>query len=1060
MGLITKIKVSGTTHNIAIPYGVCDTAAGTAAKTVSIADTVLVEGAQVIVRFTNGNTAASPTLNISSLGAKSIICTAAGAGLSATNWAAGATITFTYNGTAWVMNNVGAFNSVNPAFDGGTLSVANSSSETGALSGGGLTAGSGEVSITQPSITHSIDSAGTFVKNASTYGVTTAKPSGTDGTNYLTANPTATVTKGTAKGRGTVSRAAINRAKFSSTVTRGAVLYNGIVNGYVSKADNTQALASGSTTVSLAAGSIASTTGTSNWSAATDNITPATTAGSTYYIPVVTASATANGGSASITKQPTASASATQTGMTAGVSSTETSYYFTSSASSASGVITATGGSASASVGKGITAGASTGTKTGSSATTTEKTASDSSKVYLKAATCTVAGGGLSQGTESGGSLSGGNLTAGDGGVKVESDSINLTSSKSKPTSGYYITATGWGSVNRNPITLEDYSMTVTRAAITDTHTAGYLPAKSATTVIAAASSTVKLQGRTTDSALGRSNDAIMYYKLDTASIENGASSGTSSGTIGYGNLIKFGKGYNPADVYYRAKSPTGNYLIESTSTIDVSDYATARVSAPNLVASNIRKDINILGVVGTYTASSTASGTYSGNYANNISSDAYSTVFSEPEYTWVNPSTNNVKFFDLSKNVNSGDKIRIVALEFTTFSIGNPSLIFTLYNSSTGATQNIGSVTFNQALQPGYTSSAVAVNGTYNQVRISNSSSGGVYIQGWQKLQLESSTDFPSGYYGLVTASGGTTLADVGSYAYVAVKKAGLGNSYTPGTSSKSVYVKSEGWVRTNDAVATIAGDSNLIAANIKSGVQIFGVTGTHAGPKTEQTKTVALSMASGNQTISADSGKVLTSVTITKPSTLIASNIKSGVSIGGVTGTYAPAATTPSVKFLGLYNYIQRGNGSNTAQFENVTGATFSGCSLVFGAGGGGPYVGCFGLFAYKGTPNQKPYLIDANGVHFNDSYVVSLESLMDDPDASRNTNLYSYIYRLTAYERSQGYTKIYLAPMAVTSSASDWGTSSPYYWTTIGNGDTTSTYVYIKNIGARCLSTSYND
>lgn len=85
MGLITKIKVSGTTHNIAIPYGVCDTAAGTAAKTVSIADTVLVEGAQVIVRFTNGNTAASPTLNISSLGAKSIICTAAGAGLSATN---------------------------------------------------------------------------------------------------------------------------------------------------------------------------------------------------------------------------------------------------------------------------------------------------------------------------------------------------------------------------------------------------------------------------------------------------------------------------------------------------------------------------------------------------------------------------------------------------------------------------------------------------------------------------------------------------------------------------------------------------------------------------------------------------------------------------------------------------------------------------------------------------------------------------------------------------------------------------------------------------------------
>lgn len=52
-------------------------------------------------------------------------------------------------------------------------------------------------------------------------------------------------------------------------------------------------------------------------------------------------------------------------------------------------------------------------------------------------------------------------------------------------------------------------------------------------------------------------------------------------------------------------------------------------------------------------------------------------------------------------------------------------------------------------------------------------------------------------------------------------------------------------------------------------------------------QEKTVDLAMASGNQIISPDAGKNLSKVTVTKPSTLVAGNIKTGVSIGGVTGT-----------------------------------------------------------------------------------------------------------------------------------------------------------------------------
>ena len=58
-------------------------------------------------------------------------------------------------------------------------------------------------------------------------------------------------------------------------------------------------------------------------------------------------------------------------------------------------------------------------------------------------------------------------------------------------------------------------------------------------------------------------------------------------------------------------------------------------------------------------------------------------------------------------------------------------------------------------------------------------------------------------------------------------------------------------------------------------------------------ETPTVNLSLASGNQTVNASSGKYIKSLTITKPSTLVASNIKSGVNIAGVNGSLSPAKT-----------------------------------------------------------------------------------------------------------------------------------------------------------------------
>lgn len=94
-------------------YGTCSTGATTVDKVITCPNFTLFEGARIQITFTNANTAiasetttASPTLNVNGTGAKPIkigIETA-----NATNplyWAAGATIEFVYDGSAWVLQN-------------------------------------------------------------------------------------------------------------------------------------------------------------------------------------------------------------------------------------------------------------------------------------------------------------------------------------------------------------------------------------------------------------------------------------------------------------------------------------------------------------------------------------------------------------------------------------------------------------------------------------------------------------------------------------------------------------------------------------------------------------------------------------------------------------------------------------------------------------------------------------------------------------------------------------------------------------------------------------------
>lgn len=97
-----------TTPNI--PYLTCETAADTATKTTtlvsgSFGSTDLVAGAQVLVKFTNTNEIANPTISINGTTAKSIkrYGTTAPGTSAASSWNAGAVVMLVYDGTYWQM---------------------------------------------------------------------------------------------------------------------------------------------------------------------------------------------------------------------------------------------------------------------------------------------------------------------------------------------------------------------------------------------------------------------------------------------------------------------------------------------------------------------------------------------------------------------------------------------------------------------------------------------------------------------------------------------------------------------------------------------------------------------------------------------------------------------------------------------------------------------------------------------------------------------------------------------------------------------------------------------
>ena len=114
-------------------------------------------------------------------------------------------------------------------------------------------------------------------------------------------------------------------------------------------------------------------------------------------------------------------------------------------------------------------------------------------------------------------------------------------------------------------------------------------------------------------------------------------------------------------------------------------------------------------------------------------------------------------------------------------------------------------------------------------------------------------------------------------------------------------------------DVTITQNGTTEITADSSYDGMSKATITTNVPSTPTEE-KTVALSMASGNQVITPTSGKVLSKVTITKPSTMLATNIKKDVNIGGVVGTYEGV-------ILPTYNGLLRFASAPTISLSNST-------------------------------------------------------------------------------------------------------------------------------------------
>ena len=510
----------------------------------------------------------------------------------------------------------------------------------GNITGGELSTGEGKVSITQqPSVTPNIGGTGVASAAQTSYGITATKPSGIDGTDYLTFDPGATYTQqGKAKGQGVVGRSSITRATITTTnisknVSRAAVT-DTHTEGYLPAKATSTAISAATITVTLNAGSkisetVAASTVTTPWS--TESSTSGTVAaGTNYYVPVARASAT--GGTASIKTQPTATA--TTTASSASISSigiktvtSDTGYSVTASATSGSasasansGNSTATGGSAS--VSKGITSGASaSGTEVTSTAVT--KDASSAAKtastvIYIQKATLSKTKGSVSATANAGTASIAKTPTA-----SASASQSGMAAGVSDTTTPYYFKSSASAASGYSTATGGSARAYVTASSITVTE--GYTVAGSVST--AASDTGTKTGNSATSTEKTASDSSTIYLKASTCSHSGGTVSGSFTGgalsggglsgggvtggglTAGAGSVEVVGE--RSVDVVETTAGYLGGYMITATGRGSVNRAAVTRaaINSADVTCTTITVNMTRATVTCSHTAGYKAAG-------------------------------------------------------------------------------------------------------------------------------------------------------------------------------------------------------------------------------------------------------------------------------------------------------------------------------------------------------------------------------------------------------------------------------------------------------------------
>lgn len=153
---------------------------------------------------------------------------------------------------------------------------------------------------------------------------------------------------------------------------------------------------------------------------------------------------------------------------------------------------------------------------------------------------------------------------------------------------------------------------------------------------------------------------------------------------------------------------------------------------------------------------------------------------------------------------------------------------------------------------------------------------------------------------------------------------------TYTPGTASQTIPAN-----RITTGVQTIQGDSNLVASNIKNGISIFGVTGNYSGSGSDTSDATA----SASDIRSGKTAYISTGKTTGTMSTVTAPNPSISVSSSGViTSSYSMSS-----------GYTSGGNKSATKTLSSADDPAFIRENIKAGAtifGLDGNYSGSSGV------------------------------------------------------------------------------------------------------------------